>query len=103
MAAIFKMATRQTQKLMDFKIFFFELCLLCTQNNIVKLVFQNGRQYGRHTSIFTELGLMIRRRAYSANSQHKLVRSDLTMAANMAANIDLYLKGPIMAATVGIG
>ena len=25
------------------------------------------------------------------------------MAANMATNIDLYFKGPIMAATVGIG
>ena len=42
--------------------------------------------------------------ALGAKSQHKLVRSDLNMATNMAAIIDLhvYLKGPIMAATVGI-
>ena len=40
--------------------------------------------------------------ALSAKSQHKLVRFDLNMPTNMAAIIDLYPKGPIMAATVGI-
>ena len=91
-------------KVDDFQIFFLELCLLCTQNSIINLVFQNG---GQHTSIFTELGHMIHKRVHGAQSQHKLVRSDLNIAANMtgnmAANIDLYLKGPMMVATIGIG
>ena len=49
----------------------------------------------------------LHKRAHSPRPQHKLVISDLNMAANMAANMavnfDLYFKGPIMAATVGIG